>query len=213
MSKDSDIERFAKDPSLLVELCREVIDKIDAGSDDARVEEKETQLREISRTIERLDKTGVAVPDVLRAEKTRLAADLGIKAEAAQALSRLAEEFEEMLKDLKARLGRAASPTVNNKKKPRPRSRSPRTDMKIFKEHIIFALLKFGGRAKATEIIEEVGKELKDKFLPGDLEWNERNKLFAWQHKTQWARFQLTQDGTMRSDSRRGYWELNLDRF
>ena len=110
MSKDSDIERFAKDPSLLAELCREVIDKIHAGSDDAKVGEKEAQLREISRTIERLEKTGIAVPDVLRAEKTRLAADLGIKAEAAQALNHLADEFDEMLKDLNVLAGSGIEP-------------------------------------------------------------------------------------------------------
>jgi hypothetical protein len=193
---------------LLVELCREVIDKINAGSDDARVGEKEAQLREISRTIERLEKTGVAVPDVLRAEKTRLAADLGIKAEAAQALNHLADEFEEMLKDLKARLGRDA-PTTTTKRVSGKRSRSRRTDMNIFKEHILMALRKFGGRAKGTEVVEEVGRQLDGKLLPGDLEWNERNKLYAWQHKTQWARFEMTQEGTLRSDSPRGIWELS----
>jgi len=208
MSQASDIDRFVKDPSLLVELCRKVIDRLDAGSHDVERREKEAQLRAISKAIEQLEKTGIPVLETLRGEKTRLVADLGIKAEGAQALNHLVVEFEEMLKDLKARLGRVASPTPN-KRTAGTRSRSPRTDMGIFKEQIILALRKFGGRAKATEIIEEVGKQLEGKMLPGDLEWNERNNLYAWQHKTQWARFHLTQDGTLRSDSPRGIWELS----
>ena len=83
--------------------------------------------------------------------------------------------------------------------------------MKIFKEHIIMALRKFGGRAKMAEVIEEVGRQLEGKLLIGDVEWNESNKLYAWQHKTAWARFEMTQEGTLRSDSPRGIWELNED--
>ena len=210
MSKDSDIERFVKDPSLFVELCREVVDRLDAGSQNVEIREKEAQLRAISKAIGQLEKTGFAVPETLRGEKTRLAADLGIKAEAAQALNHLADEFEGMLKDLKTRLGREASPTAT-KRTTSTRSRSPRTNMKIFKETIITALRKFGGRAKMAEVIEEVGRQLDGKLLLGDVEWNESTKLYAWQHKTQWARFEMRQEGTLRSDSPRGIWELNED--
>lgn len=34
MSDGVEIDRFIKDPSLLVELCREVIDEIDAGTEE-----------------------------------------------------------------------------------------------------------------------------------------------------------------------------------
>ena len=44
MSSDIDIDRFMKEPSLLIELCREVIDQIDSGSDDPKAVEKEAQL-------------------------------------------------------------------------------------------------------------------------------------------------------------------------
>ncbi len=126
MSEGTDIERFVKDPSLLVELCREVIDQLDAGSDEADVGEREAQLREISKTIERLEKTGVSVPDVLRGEKTRLAASLPVHADATQALGQLADEFENILKDLRDRLGQsqtAAAPKPRGK-----RSRAPKTN-------------------------------------------------------------------------------------
>jgi len=51
MSNGHDIDEFIKDPSLLIELCREVIDEIVENSSDAEIEEKEAQLREISRRL------------------------------------------------------------------------------------------------------------------------------------------------------------------
>jgi hypothetical protein len=75
MSSAVDIDGFVKDPNLLTELCREVIDRIDSGPDNSKTSEKEAQLQEIAKAVERLEKKSVAVPDALRAEKTRLAAE------------------------------------------------------------------------------------------------------------------------------------------
>jgi hypothetical protein len=210
MSQASDIERFVKAPSLLVELCREVIDRLDVGSPDLEIREKEAQLRAISKAIEQLEKTGIPVPNTLRGEKTRLAADLGTKSKLVQVLNHLADQFDKILRDLKVRIGRGAS-TSAAQRTSKPRSRSPKSEMNIFKEQIVLALRNLSGRAKATEVIEEVGKQLEGKLLPGDMEWNESKKMYAWQHKAQWARFQMTQDGTLRSDSPRGIWELGED--
>jgi hypothetical protein len=82
MSDGTDIDRFVKDPTMLVELCREVIDQLDASSDDAVVAEQEAQLRAIAKAVEQLEKSGVTVPDPLRTEKTRLAASLAVHTDA-----------------------------------------------------------------------------------------------------------------------------------
>ena len=70
MNDGYEIARFVKDPSLLVELCREVIDQLDASSEDTAVAEQEAQLRAIAKAVGQLEKSGVAVPDSLRVEKT-----------------------------------------------------------------------------------------------------------------------------------------------
>jgi hypothetical protein len=208
MSQNQDIERYSKDPSLLVDACREVIDRLDTLSDDAQTGIMEIQLREIAGTIERLEKAGVTVPDVLRAEKTRLAAALGIQADAAQALSQLAGEFEDILKDLKARLGVTETPT--EPKKPRPkRQRTPKTDKKVLRESIIQALKTLGGRSRATAVVEEMGRLLSDKLLAGDLEWREATNEHVWQNNAKWERFRMVEDGVLKSGSPRGIWELN----
>ena len=56
MSDGVDRDCFVKDPGLLVELCRKVIDELDSGACDSGVVEREAQLREIAKTIERLEK-------------------------------------------------------------------------------------------------------------------------------------------------------------
>lgn len=109
MSNSNNIDHFINDPGLLIDVFRDVIKRLDARADDPEIREKEAQLREISRTIDRLDKAGVAIPDVLRAEKTRLASALGIKADVLSALNLLADKLEGLLKDLKARLHRGGS--------------------------------------------------------------------------------------------------------
>jgi len=207
MGSDNDIDRFVKDPSLLIELCREVIDQIDSGSDDSKAAEKEAQLREIAKAIEKLEKMGVPVPDALRGEKTRLAAGLGIQAQAEQALHHLAEELDAIIKDLHTRFGRGSDqPTT---KKPRgKRSRTPKTDKKVLRKHIIQALKKLGGRARVSDVIKEMERQLEGELLPGDLEWRESTSEYAWQNNAKWERYKMTQDGTLRSDSPRGYWEL-----
>jgi len=211
MSNDIDIDRFVKDPSLLIELCHEVIDRLDSGPEDPKTREKEAQLREIAKAVEKLEKMGVAVPDALRAEKTRLAAQLGTQAQAGQALQQFADELYAITKDLNARLGRSSDQP--SAKKPRlKRSRSPKTDKDVLREYIIQALKRLGGRAKVSNVIEDMGRQLDGKLLPGDLEWRESTGEYAWQNNAKWERYKMTQDGTLRSDSPRGFWELGEGR-
>ena len=204
---NQDIDRFVKDPSLLIDLVRDVIDRIDCGSDNADSGEKEAQLREIAKAVEKLEKMGVPVPDALRAEKTRLAADLGTQSQSEQNLQHLADEFTGIVKDLSARLG--LGDTVTKPKKPATkRSRTPKTDKNVLRRNIIKALRTLGGRARVADVIEEMGRQLKGKLLPGDLEWRESTNEYAWQNNAKWERYRMTQDGALRSDSPRGYWEL-----
>lgn len=206
MSDDVDRDRFVKDPGLLVELCREVIDELDSGASDSDVAEREAQLREIAKTIERLEKARVAVPEVLRAEKTRLAASLAVHADSTQTLAQLADEFANILKDLQTRLGQTpsnAAPRTKGK-----RSQAPKTDQVVLREQIIQALRKLGGSARVAEVIEVVGRQLEGKLLPGDLEWRESTNEYVWQNNAKWARYRMAQDGTLRSDSPHGIWAL-----
>lgn len=206
MSDGTDIALYVKDPSLLVDLCREVIDGLDTSTDSSDIVEREAQLREISKSIERLEKSGVAVPDVLRGEKTRLAASLAVHADSTQALAQLADEFANIVKELRTRLGQGQTATMTKAKG--KRSRAPKTDKNVLREHVIGALRKLGGSARVADVIEEMGRQLEGKLLPGDLEWREATNEYVWQNNAKWERYRMTQDGTLRNDSPYGTWAL-----
>jgi hypothetical protein len=210
MSYGAEVERYIKDPSLLVDLCREVIERLGAGSGNGETAAMEAQLREIARAIDKLDKLGVPVPDALRAEKTRLAAALGVSAEATQTLNHLAVELEEVLKDLKDRIGRPPAPTLAKKLRSK-RSKAPKTEAATLRYLIVEVLRTRSGRAKVAEVLDEVGERLQGKLLPGDLEVRQDGKTLAWRNNTQWERLRMVHDGVLRSDSPNGIWELSED--
>jgi len=210
MSKRHDISEFVKDPALLADVCRHVIEAFDSAAEDEAVRQKEAQLREIAKAIERLEKAGVAVPDALRGEKTRLAAELAVNCEGLAALSRMADELDIVLQELKARIGRD-DPVPNGDKPRRRRSRFPKTDKQMLREQITRSLKKLGGSARVSDIIEEMGKQLDGKLLPGDLEWRDATNEYAWQNNAKWERFKMIKDGLLRSDSPRGFWQLSED--
>ncbi|MGA7651062.1 MAG: hypothetical protein WBV33_01975 [Terracidiphilus sp.] len=215
MNDTADIGRFVRDPSTLVELCREVIDRLDASSDDAAVAEQEAQLRAIAKAVEQLERSHVAVPDPLRAEKTRLAASLAVTADAKLALTQLADEFQDILKELRERLGQNAStpeakqPKPNGKRARTPRSQKlPKTSHTVLREHILRALKKLGGKARMSEVMEEMGRQLEGKLLPGDFALRQDGKSIAWRNNAQWERLKMRQEGILRDDSPSGIWEL-----
>lgn len=209
MNDGPEVGRFVKDPSLLVELCREVIDQLDASSEDTAGAEQEAQLRAIAKAVGQLEKSGVAVPDLLRAEKTRLAASLAMHTDAKQALAQLADEFQDILKDLRERVGQdTGTPSAKPRAK---RSKLPKTPQKVLREGILAALRKLGGSARSSDVIAEMTSQLKGQLLPGDDVWRDTTNEPAWQNNAKWERFQMTQDGALRRDSPRGVWELSED--
>ena len=54
-------------------------------------------------------------------------------------------------------------------------------------------------------------QKLTGKLLPGDLEWRETTNEHAWQNNACWERYQMTQDGVLKTGSPRGIWELSED--
>lgn len=208
MNAGIDVERFVKEPNLLIELCREVIARIIRDRNDPEVSERETQLREIAKAIASLEKKGVTVPDALRSEKTRLAAQIGTtRQEREKAMTQLANELTVIVQDLNARLGRSSA-FPKAKKKQKMYSRLPRTDKTVLREHIVQTLKNMGGRARVPEVIQEMGRQLQGKLLEGDLEKRESTGELVWVNNAKWERYSMTRDGILRSDSPRGYWEL-----
>ena len=210
MTDTSDVQPFARDPSLLLEALRDLIEYLDSDAEEVPVAEQEVQLRAIAKAVEQLEKVGVPVPGPLRAEKTRIAAAIAVHREARQALAQLADELAEILADLRERIGQAVTKTPDAKPRAK-RPKLPKTAKQVLREEIVLALKQLGGKAKVSDVIEEMTRQLDGKLLPGDLVWREATNEPAWQNNAKWERYQMVQDGVLRGDSPRGVWELSED--
>jgi len=214
MSHGTDIDRFIKDPILLVDLFHEVIERLDAGENNTEAAAEraamEAQLREIAKAVEKLEKMGVPVPDPLRAEKTRLAAALGVKDEKTQTLTNLAEALGGVLREIRTRLQQRQPQPLGGKMQPErvPSDRLPRS---VLREATINALQVLGGRSPVKSIFDEMAQQLEGRFLPGDLVWLESTKKFAWQNAVKHERPKMVDEGILRGDSPKGVWELSED--
>ena len=115
MSDTRNITQFVQNPSLLVDLCRDVIEQLGVSTNDADAGERAIQMSEISKTIDRLKKLGIPVPDALRTEKLRLACASEMTEEAAEALEPLVSGLWDIIGKIRSRLQRRGvnSPEAN----------------------------------------------------------------------------------------------------
>lgn len=208
MSSNIDVESYVNDPTQLLFLCREVVARLEERRSNDATAAMETQLREIARTIDRLTQQKVPVPEVLRAEKTRLAAALGACTEAAQPLKLLRDGLEELLQKLNAGPPRPLEATVS-KKSSASHSKSPKTHRTILRKLIIEELSALGGSASKGELYTRIEKKYEGKFLPGDFEYLPDGKRIAWKNYCDWEGTLLRKEGLLKSNSPRGLWELS----
>lgn len=202
------LEQYSKNPTQLIQLIEDVINqlKIEESSDEKKA--KEEQLREISRAIENLEKKEVYIPQVLRAEKTRLIAEVQTMEEPTNALRELADGLHKLIFTLEPYLKN--QPIISTQRKSRrKKNREPRTDNQTLRLLIIEALQYFGGSAPKREVHKYMEEKLKDKLLPGDLGWRESTRNYIWQNNTDWERFSMVQDGILKKGSPIGIWELS----
>ncbi len=204
------VEDFAKNPDELLDLVRQVIEHLVAEDHHSGIASMQAQLHEISRAIENLEKRSIHIPDVLRAEKTRLAAAVSVQSESALALNHLTEGLMEILNKSKPATNRIIQ-LKNSKRTGKKRSTSPKTSGKIIREHIIEALRHYGGSASKREVHKYLEEKLNEILLPGDMEWRQSTGNYAWQNNTDWERYHMIRDGVLKKGSQIGIWELSED--
>ncbi len=208
MADCSEMQLYVADPQRLLALCRQVVEHLKAMAGAAASAEKRRELKQVEEAITTMEKLGIKPPPELLAKRDRLLTEMRPPEEVQQALHYLQAEFANILSDL-AMLTEPASPPTPKRQPVGKPHRLPLTHMEVFKEQIINALRQLGGRAEAAAVVEQVGKQLQGRLTPGDLKWSAKRGMYAWQHKTHWARYELTRDGVLKGDSPRGIWELS----
>lgn len=102
--------------------------------------------------------------------------------------------------------GRGYQERDRRSKAVRREERSPSgTPQSSFRQPIVDVLTRLGGRARAKDVLNAIEDIM-------SLSSADRRKLrtgqVVWKNKAQWARQQLKDDGVLKRDSARGWWEL-----
>lgn len=205
MSMEDEARRYTEEPALLVDLCRKVARQLGGGGNAAM----EAQLRAIARSVADLERQGVPVPDVLRAEKTRLAAALEVTPDNRDTLELLAEGLEAVAKEIKSLVWRNRPAAVERTR--RSAVSYQKTSRETLRRVILEVLGANGGHATPTDMFAAIEERMQGQFLPGDLEIKQRKDGWscpAWQENIYRERKSMVDDGLLRRDSPRGVWEL-----
>lgn len=202
-----DSSTYLNNPSALINVVRQAIRDLEAGRGIPEFNEKNTQLKEIARTISNLEAGGVSVPESLRALKMDLVADLSAREDAEKMLSCLEFGLNECLDEIRRILGKTPA---KKEKKPKSNRKSGKktTSRAVLREHIIKSLHVLGGSAHITDVLDQMGKDLEGKLLPGDLEKRKTGDV-VWRNNSCWERFRMVTDGILKANSPKGIWELS----
>ena len=208
MNDRQDIIPFLNSPHLLVQLCKDVIARLGEQQQSEEkldeLDEREKQLNEIARTIDKLENAGVSVPDELRQLKTGLVAELAVRDEMDSKLKELENGIEEALRSLRSKTRRP------KKTSHQIRSNGPRIETSVLRKEIIRALEVLGGAGSPKQVIAEIDKRLAGKLSPCEMSTHSYGGI-AWHHSTRKERGKMIKEGILKNDSPKGIWELNKE--
>jgi hypothetical protein len=205
---ETDTENYIENPDVLVTLCETVLNELLASVNDTELIEKNTQLSEVSRSIDKLEKLSIGIPDELRNLKISLLTEVEVQI-------KTKAKVEEILVGLKGIIKIVEStfftehPNKKGTRKRYPKSNLPHTNKKVYRPEIIDALKVLGGSGSNKQVLAIIAKRMKDKFLPGDIEKRGSGGMQVWQNNVHWERNAMREDGILQSGSARGIWELS----
>ena len=180
---NSNCKYTAEDVSGALDVLESYIQSVLSETTDNQVDNTvNTQLREITKTIERLEKLKIPVPESLLTEKLNLLSLIVQPSISVELVNEVYNRLNVLLENITIIL------KISNKgdRAKLRRSKLPKTKHQILRECIINALREYNGSADRKTIIEHVGEQLKNKFLPGDLEWRDDWKCYVWQNRVCW---------------------------
>ena len=208
MNDKQNITQFLNSPRLLIQLCKDVIARLGEQQQSAEkldeLDEREKQLNEIARTIDKLENTGVSVPGELRQLKTGLVAELAVRDEMNNKLKELEDGLEEALQTLRFKIRR---PKIIRR---RIHPNGPRTERAVLRKEIVRALEVLGGAGSPMQVIAEIDKRLAGKLFPCDMVICSDGKP-AWHGNTRDERTKMVKEGILKSNSPLGIWELTKE--
>ncbi len=171
------------------------------------LEQKNHQLKAVYSTIQQLESKGIPVPDELRGMKTSLVSEVDHIERSNLELAELKKGLEDIIKSLNSCMSRVTKPREREKGEKR-QIIANQTPQSSYKPLIVKCLKSKGGSAHVSEVLKWIKEYMQGKFLSGDFQQRSAGNI-VWEHNVHWARQHLVNDGILRDDSPRGYWQLS----
>lgn len=100
--------------------------------------------------------------------------------------------------------------TVHNERRNMGRlQRGLRTPEIAFRQPILKALSEMGGSARMSDVLIRVEQIMRDVLKKVDYEPLSADGVQRWSKAAQWERYSMVEEGLLKSNSRRGRWEIS----
>jgi len=210
MEKNDVLDFLASNPDILLEIVGEILEKCRNNIDQTSIVQSKKQLIEISKTIDRLESTGITVPDELRNLKSSLLA-------ASNDNNQDQTRYEMIINGLNDLCSKYK---LNGHPKPRGRKRSSDNDSPVrhgrltprntLIRAIVQVMEQMGNSGQKREIHNRLEDVLAGVLNSEDYELDSSGQV-TWHHQADWARMYMAQVGILKNDSPRGIWELSTN--
>lgn len=118
-------------------------------------------------------------------------------------LKKKAEPFEDTPNSVLRRLLRLDARHEGGRRLPT----GSRTPQAAYRKPILQVLDELGGKARADEVLEHVGKKMRNSLRAADLQQISTG-MVRWRNAAMWERKAMVDEGLLSSQSLRGIWEL-----
>ena len=184
---------------------KEYVSGIKLVNKNQEVQQMESQLHEIERTIRRMEKKGIQVHEGLISGKTSLKSKI-LEIEK-KAIGDPPSLYEELL-DIIAQFGRVLGRRPDRELYKRLKEwKKQVVGNSILRENIIIVLNEMGGSGHERDILKGIEDKLKGRFTPADKE-KPQGRSFQWESNVKKERKRMIKDGILTPESRGGKWIL-----
>jgi len=193
----------------LISKLAELIDSAQDHLSNHELDEKRKQLHAVNKTIQQLERQKVSIPDDLRNLKTSLISELNETDHADEALRFIDKELNGIL-DKIGISDRKVKKSLNGSPRSRKKSNAPVTSAEVFRRLIIESIKKSGGSSRCKAVLSYIEQKYDDQFTKRD--WEHRTDgTVVWKNNVQWERQSMVDEGILKNNSPRGFWELSED--
>lgn len=196
--------------AVLIQQLNSLITNLESHEDE-ELDGLKKQLSAANRAISMLQTNDLSIPQDLTKTQEKLKADVLDRDEVSVVLTYLKGELENILADVQ-RLDKQQRSTQTTAMRPMQRrgtrtSKGHYTSEDTLRGTLVASLKSLGGSAPKSEVEDEMERRLRSVLTNADYE-PVGEGIPRWKKNAQWMRYNLVQEGIMKSNSPRGIWEL-----